>query len=413
MAHKYYFLGHETFSNRGCEALIRGVSGIIRERSPESEFLVPSFKIESDRKQWNGCTNAGIRFIPAYQMPLRLRIWGRFDKMVPGFRSFWLPTPHIPSNIRRYVRDTTAGIMTGGDVLSLDYGIPSLLKFIGQAESYMARGHRVFLWAASIGPFGADPEIERFVIKHLNGYANISVRESSSRDYLEKLGFKNVKLVADPAFVLMPESWDISTVLPTISGEGLLGFNISPLIKSFRNNESQVSELETAIVEFLCDVIKRTELSIVLIPHVDSIDGGDRNSDYRYMQRLIDQLGLLYPETISTRIVLAPRDMNAVRTKYLISRCRFFIGARTHATIAAWSTCVPTISIAYSVKATGLNTDLFGDLRYVLETQNLSKMTLWESLEKLRTEEQGIGSLLKQRIPECQRRARLAGLEIG
>ena len=113
-------------------------------------------------------------------------------------------------------------------------------------------------------------------------FTPVSYTHLSSRDYLEKLGFKNVKLVADPAFVLMPESWDISTVLPTISGEGLLGFNISPLIKSFRNNESQVSELETAIVEFLCDVIKRTELSIVLIPHVDSIDGGDRNSDYRY-----------------------------------------------------------------------------------------------------------------------------------
>ncbi len=411
MVHKYYFLGHETFSNRGCEALIRGISGVIRERSQESEFLVPSFKIESDRKQWSECTNAGIRFIPAYQMPLRLRIWGRFDKMVPGFRRFWLPTPHIPSNIRRYVRDTTAGIMTGGDVLSLDYGIPSLLKFIGQAESYMAGGHQVILWAASIGPFGAYPEIERFVIKHLNGYANISVRESSSRNYLEKLGFKNVKLVADPAFVLMPESWDISTVLPTISGEGLLGFNISPLIKSFRNNESQVSELETAVVEFLRDVIKRTELSIVLIPHVDSIDGGDRNSDYRYMQRLFDQISP-YPETISTRIVLAPRDMNAVRTKYLISRCRFFIGARTHATIAAWSTCVPTISIAYSVKATGLNTDLFGDLRYVLETQKLSKITLLESLEKLRTEEQDIRNLLTQRIPEWQQRARLAAVGV-
>ena len=81
---------------------------------------------------------------------------------------------------------------------------------------------------------------------------------------------------------------------------------------------------------------------------------------------------------------------------------------RTHATIAAWSTHVPTVSIAYSVKAIGLNTDLFGDLRYVLETPRLSRVTLWDSLEKLRTDEQSIKILLGQRIPEWQWRARLA-----
>jgi colanic acid/amylovoran biosynthesis protein len=129
------------------------------------------------------------------------------------------------------------------------------------------------------------------------------------------------------------------------------------------------------------------------------------------MQRLIKCIDLS-PEIIAARVSLAPRNMNAVQTKYLISRCRFFIGARTHATIAAWSTLVPTISIAYSIKAIGLNTDLFGDLRYVLETPKLSRTTLWESLEKLRADEQDIKKLLEQRIPEWQQRARLAGMEI-
>ncbi len=245
------------------------------------------------------------------------------------------------------------------------------------------------------------------MIRHLARYSGISVRETFSRDYLEKLGLRNVKLVADPAFVMIPELWDTSTVLPSELGEGLLGFNISPLISSLRNDYSRALEMETAVVEFLQDVIKQTDLSIVLIPHVDSIDGGAWNSDYLYMQRLIKRISL--PSgAFAARINLAPRDMNAVRTKYLISQCRFFIGARTHATIAAWSTRIPTISIAYSVKATGLNTDLFGDLRYVLETQNLSRITLWESLERLRADEQSIKTLLEQRIPEWQQRARSA-----
>lgn len=407
MTNKYYLLGHETLANRGCEALIRGISSIIRERQSNAEFLAPSFNVESDLKQFPGSNIMGVRFIPAYRIPFYVRVWGKLNKAMPGLRRVWIPLPSIPNGIRKSLKDTAAGIMTGGDNLSLDYGILSLIKFMGQAESYTADGRPLFLWAASVGPFSAHPDLEQYVIRHLGVYAGISVRESTSRDYLEKLGVKNVKLVADPAFVMMPEPWDTSTILPTVFGEGLLGFNISPLIKSFRNGDSHVSEMEAAVMEFLQDVIKRTDLSIVLIPHVDSIDGGESNSDYLYMQSLIRYIHLP-PAIIAARISLAPRDMNAVQTKYLISQCRFFIGARTHATIAAWSTHVPTISIAYSVKAIGLNTDLFGDLRYVLETPKLSRMTLWESLEKLRADEQNLKALLSQRIPQWQQRARYA-----
>jgi len=407
MANKYFFLGHETLTNRGCEALLRGICRIIREAQPDAEFLAPSSDREKDQEQLADPDKMGISFIPAYRIPFSFRVWIRLQKTIPSLKRIWIPTPGIPSDVRKSLCDTTVGIMTGGDVLSLDYKLPSLILFVGQAESYMADKRPLYLWGASVGPFGSQPDIERFMTQHLAKYSGISVRETSSLDYLESLGLRNVKLVADPAFIMVPEPWDISAILPSELGEGLLGFNISPLIKSFRNNDSHILEMETSVVDFLQDVIKRTDLSIVLIPHVDSIDGSDWNSDYLYMQRLIKRFSLPVG-TIPTRISLAPRDMNAVQTKYLISQCRFFIGARTHATIAAWSTHVPTISIAYSVKATGLNTDLFGDLRYVIETPKLSKVTLWESLDRLRADEQGIKALLEQRIPEWQQRARSA-----
>ncbi|MDV6346613.1 polysaccharide pyruvyl transferase family protein [Nitrosomonas sp. Is35] len=411
MINKYYFLGHETLTNRGCEALLRGISRTIREQCPGAEFFAPSFDIENDLKQWKDAKEMGISFIPAYHLPLYVRVWGKIDKFVPQIRHFWIPSPKIPNSIRQSFRGPVAGIMTGGDVLSLDYGVPSLIKFIGQAETFMAEGHKLFLWAASVGPFESQPEVEKHVIRHLAKYSGISVRETSTRNYLDGLGLRNVKLVADPAFVMIPEPWDISAILPASPCEGFLGFNISPLIKRFRTDDAHVSEMELEVVGFLRDVIKKTDLSIVLIPHVDGANSSEWNSDYLYMKRLIARIDLP-PEIITARISLAPRDMNAVQTKYLISQCRFFIGARTHATIAAWSTLVPTISIAYSIKAIGLNTDLFGDLRYVLETSKLSRMALWESLEKLRTDEQNIRKLLEQRIPEWQQRARLAGMEV-
>ncbi|MBX3616248.1 MAG: polysaccharide pyruvyl transferase family protein [Nitrosomonas sp.] len=391
--------------------MVRGISSIIHERLPNAEFLVPSFDIERDSKQWKIDEKNRINFISAYKMPLYARVWGRLDRMAPQMSRLRFPSPAIPKDIQQQLRDTTAGILTGGDVLSLEYGIPSLLKFLGQAESYMNKDRPLFLWAASVGPFNSQPDVEKYVVNKLAAYAGISVRETSSYAYLKQLGLDNVKLVVDPAFVMKPDSWDTSVILPKDPGEGWLGFNISPLIKSFRSGESHILEMEKAVVEFLHDVLERTNLSVVLIPHVDSVDGSDWNSDYCYMLRLKEQMNLSQ-DVIATRMSLAPRTMNAVQTKFLISQCRFFIGARTHATIAAWSTHVPTVSISYSIKALGLNTDLFGDLRYVLETPRISRSTLWESLEKLRTDEESIKNLLQQKIPQWQQRAREAADQV-
>ena len=65
-------------------------------------------------------------------------------------------------------------------------------------------------------------------------------------------------------------------------------------------------------------------------------------------------------------------DADASTLKGVIARCRFFIGARTHATIAAYSSCVPTLVVGYSIKAKGIAKDLFGTYdRYVLPVQTL------------------------------------------
>ena len=48
------------------------------------------------------------------------------------------------------------------------------------------------------------------------------------------------------------------------------------------------------------------------------------------------------------------------------------MGARTHATIAAYSSCVPTLVVGYSVKARGIAQDLFGKIdNYVIPVQTL------------------------------------------
>ena len=72
------------------------------------------------------------------------------------------------------------------------------------------------------------------------------------------------------------------------------------------------------------------------------------------------------------RVILLPDNLNAIQYKGYIARMRFFIGARTHATIAAYSNCVPTMVLGYSVKSKGIAKDLFGEEKLVLGIEEIS-----------------------------------------
>ena len=101
------------------------------------------------------------------------------------------------------------------------------------------------------------------------------------------------------------------------------------------------------------------------------------------------------------RVILF-RDYNCEEIKGFISRCRFFIGARTHSTIAAYSTCVPTLVVGYSVKARGIAKDIFGTYEnYVLPVQNLHyEQDLCNQFLWLVKEEKQIKDYLKKKMPE-------------
>ena len=401
----YYFAGHESLSNRGCEALVRGISHVVRAAQPDVRFLLPSFFPERDRQQWPDAEAAGDRLVPAYRLPTHCKLWARIHTRWAGVRSYWWPAPAIPRDVWREVETATVGIMTGGDVLSLDYSMGSLVKYVGQAETLMRAGRPMWLWAASIGPFTGQPDVERWVVRHLDRYEDISVRESSSLEYLRALGLPRARLVADPAFALVPEAFDADALLPPERDGGVLGFNTSPLIHAINERRAAGSgaAAEKAIADFLGDVVRRTRLGVVLVPHVDAVDGGTYNSDFVYLQGLLARMNLP-----SSRVRLALRTLNAPRIKHLLAQCSYFIGARTHATIGALSQGVPTCSLGYSVKARGLNRDLFGSERYLLDTKSITRDALWQALQRLIDDEGDIRSLLLARMPEWRQRAHSA-----
>ena len=398
---RFYFAGQSSFGNRGCEALVRSTTFLLETYFDEIEILTPSSNNKLDKLQWPEAANHGIKFIPEQSIPFRLRWWNRFATRVPWVKSHIKPAYQLDQHIKSAIESCDAVVMIGGDNISLDYGIGSLFKWSISVDNAAKMQIPVILWAASVGPFSSDPVIEQYMLVHLLNYSAITVRETESLAYLQGLGIENVTLVTDPAFVLTPEKFDVTNILPTTQGSGILGLNVSPLIAKFRKSVEDAKQLEQEVVHFVQDVLTKTSLSILLIPHVDPLDGSAINSDSVYMTRILNQLG-----GKGDRLNIAPPTLNAVQIKYLLSQCRYFIGARTHATIGALSTGVPTISIAYSVKAKGINKDLFGHTRYVLDTPSVSQISLSDFFETLQNEETEIRTILTDRIPIWRERAK-------
>ena len=82
---------------------------------------------------------------------------------------------------------------------------------------------------------------------------------------------------------------------------------------------------------------------------------------------------MLYNDFDHNERIALVEDHKTPQLKYIISKCECFVGARTHATIAAYSTGVPTLVVGYSVKARGIAKDLFGtEQDYVLPVQSLT-----------------------------------------
>lgn len=400
--HRFYLSGQRSFDNRGCEAIIRSTVGLLNGEFSKPEILVPSDNVLVDKALWPDASAEGVQFVPAY-FPVWARYWVNFQRLpIPFVKQVGWPFP-MPRSLRKTFSKMDAVLSVGGDNYSLDYRIPSPL--MGMDGLAMRTGKPVILWGASVGPFESEPYFVAAIKNHLKKMHLIAVRESVSEAYLRNdLGLSNVTRVADPAFTLAPQPTDFNHFWPDKAESGVLGINISPLLARYRKGRRDLIE---EVVLFIQHVVQKLDLSVLLVPHVMPSKGSRKNSDAAYLQGVLDRTG-----SMGNRVRLMDSRLNAAKIKYVVSHCRYFVGARTHATIAAMSSLVPTISIAYSVKAKGINRDLFDHLDYVLETPRVDSFSLLEKLNLLISKENEIKAHLTRRIARIQEMARLGAKQL-
>jgi polysaccharide pyruvyl transferase WcaK-like protein len=365
--------------NRGCEAILRTAVDLIKAKNPNAIVNVASFDAETDKE---------IPLIDTLYATPQNEI-SKYS--IPGFISaLKIKFQNDETYYQRYkfkkiidlIPEHDVFLSIGGD--NYCYGEQ---PWIYEVDRLIKKaGKNLVLWGASIG----DEDLSELKIADLKSMDLVLARESLTYTVLKDKGVANVKLVADGAFTMQKEE----VPLPEGWQEGnTIGFNFSPLV--WQLNEAS----KKAASELIQHILGTTSMTIALTPHV-MVPGND---DHEVLQQFYNDF------KTTKRVLLLPNNLNAIEYKGLIAKMRFFIGARTHATIAAYSSLIPTLVLGYSVKSKGIAKDIFGEEKLVLSINEISdSKKLIAAFDEMVSEEQQLIQTLANNIPNIKENAKKA-----
>lgn len=371
---KIVMFPHVGSGNHGCEAIVRATELLLKG---EEVFLFSNHP-EEDKKY---ITNTNViickdnveikRFSPTYFQAVwqrnLLRRKDAFDRLT--FRG-----------LLKVCGKGQVMLSTGGDLYC--YDTP---EYIYRVNKYVREnGCKTVLWGCSVEPSYIDDQMKA----DLERYDLICARESITYEALKKIN-ANTVLTVDPAFVLPSEPVELP------AGH-YIGVNISPMIQKRETVPGITFANYRNMIQYILD---HTNETVALIPHVVWSTNDDRSALRQLKDAFADD----------ARVVMV-EDHNASKQKYIIAHCRMFVGARTHVTIAAYSSCVPTLVVGYSVKAQGIAKDLFGKIDgYVLPVQSLKEPNdLTNAFCWLLANEDSIRKHLEEIMPEYSQRTQIA-----
>lgn len=370
MNKKFYFTSHKDSGNRGCEAITRGTIEILKLK--KEDIYIFSDNIEEDKKcKLDEITN----FIEIKKYTFKQKI---FIKVLRKLNSDKLRIyQQIYFKHLNRINKNDIAFSTGGDMFC--YGInevPTINNYLNSKKI------KTVLWGCSIG----KENIDDVKLETLKKYSLITVRENLTKNLLiDELGLKNVKLYPDPAFVLKEKKCNLPNYF---FDKKVIGINVSNFVnKGFKLD----TDFSIKLIELIKYIVKKTDLFIVLIPHVFWEGQDDRILSMEIKKYFFD----------TKRIdILNSDELSYCQIRYAVSKCSFFIGARTHSVISAYSMKVPTLALGYSVKARGIASDLGLCEELVVDcSKNNMANSLIDSFDYLYKNEKQIKSHLEKIMP--------------
>lgn len=185
-----------------------------------------------------------------------------------------------------------------------------------------------------------------------------------------------------------------------LEGGRLIGLNVSGLLyghpEMAARNYSFKASYEKVIDSLIDYILKDSQNSLVLVPHVEAGGFHDRDVSEALGERLVSK----FPD----RVAVIPVGVSASKVKGVISQLDWFCGTRMHSTIAAISSCVPTVAIAYSLKTKGVF-ETCGQGAQVVDPRVLGSDQLLAEIVDRFADRASARNVLLSEIPRVKKRA--------
>ena len=369
---KVHLLMHLDGGNRGCEAISKGTAFLLKE--PSSNIFAYSKKTALDSFLGINKYCTLVQMSISFLQKVCRKIWNRFAKSDEARKRIYFHYQYLP--YLRKIKKDDVYLSTGGDMMCyVDNEVIYTNNYLNK------KGVKTILWGCSMGRENLTPA----KLDTLKKFSAVYARESLSFDFFKSLNLNNIVMLPDPAFVLEPQSCELPSVF---AKNAVIGINVSNYVLK---DDSLDTDKGKQILQLVDYILERTDYHILLIPHVF----WKEQNDIVVCNKVIETFGA------NPRIsILNSQSLNYCEIRYVISKCKFFIGARTHSVISAYSTCVPAIALGYSIKARGIAKDIGLPDKLVVDfSKDLQKSVLLESFKYLEENENQIRAILEQNIP--------------
>ena len=369
---KVFLYNHGGSENHGCEALVRTVCELFKEEDIILYSEMPQQDLHYGIQQFadvKSAKNAYSKLSPSF-----IKAYYSLKKKNDYFSIDILP-------YRKTIKEFRTGdieISVGGDIYCYD----DYPKYIQLHQMICQRGCKTILLGCSLNEkLFNDPKF----VEDMKSYDYISARESLTYELLKKAGLKSIGLSPDSAFTLPKEEVQLPS---NFIENNTVGINVSPLVMEREQEDNVLLDNYRNLIAY---ILNKTDYAVALIPHVIWLGNDDRSI-----------LNKLYDEFKKSERIAVIQDCNCMQLKGYIAKCRFFVGARTHATIAAYSTEVPTLVVGYSIKSRGIAKDIFGrEENYVIPIEQIKEENkLTQAFIWLQENENHIKEHLKKRMPQ-------------
>lgn len=370
MAVPIFMFGHGGSRNHGCEAIVRSTISLFRDLPVQ----LCSFRPDEDRHYGIDTLCSLVDPHAARPNYFSVGFWRAY--LALRLRKNYVPLDDYQRiNALSLAPKNSIALSIGGD----NYCYSGWVDYKRFRTFLAKRNHRSVLWGCSVEPIMINKTME----EDLREYSLIVTRESITYEALKPIN-PNTILTPDPAFMLQKSPGNYPKDL---GKKPYIGINLSPLVQRLEQEDDIAHKNYQELIRY---ILTKTGRDIALIPHVVWQNNDDRIP-----------LEQLYEEFKDSGRVYLVEDQNCMQLKDIISGCEFFVGARTHSTIAAYSTCVPTLVVGYSVKARGIARDLFGtEDGYVLPVQQLrEKDDLTNTFKALYSRKEDIRKHLTDMMP--------------